>query len=66
MLTAIIKKRTEERTSAQAANKGGGKASTKKVSAAEVQQKASEGKMPEPGSTEAEELYYARRGGRKS
>lgn len=63
-LTAIINTRVEQRKSAAAANKGGGKASTKKVSADELVQNASQGKVPERGSSESEELFWARRGGR--
>lgn len=65
-LQTIINTRTEKRKSAQAANKGGGKAGTKKLSPTEIMQNASKGNIPAQGSAEAEELFWARRGGRPS
>lgn len=65
-LTAILNTRIEQRKTAQATNKGGGKASTKKVSADELVQNASKGQYPDRGTPEAEELFWARRGGRPS
>jgi hypothetical protein len=61
-LQAILTRRTEERSSSKAMNKGGGKASIKKATPAQVLKDASEGKMPEPGSPEAQALFDARRG----
>lgn len=66
VLQGILKQRSEERASAAAANTGGGAPSTHKPTGSELNKNLSEGKVPEPGSEEAEELFWARRGGRRS
>lgn len=66
VLQGILKKNVEERASADAANTGGGAPSTHKPTDSELNKNLSDGKVPEPGSPEAEDLYWARRGGRRS
>lgn len=66
VLQGILKQRGEERASAAAANKDGGRPSSHKPSGSELKKNLSEGKVPEPGSQEAEDLYWARRGGRRT
>lgn len=60
-----IKQAQEYRASADAGNDGGGRGGSKKKSGAELIEEANKGNLPEPGSPEAEELFWAKRGGRK-
>lgn len=64
-LKAIIAKRVEFRKTSKAANKGAARASGKKLSDHQLLENANKGVLPEPGSEEAEALYWAKRGGRK-
>lgn len=61
----ILKTRQEERASANAMNTSGGRRSNSKATDAEVLEKAKKGEIPEQGSAEAEQLFWARRGGKK-
>lgn len=62
---AILKTRQEHRTSANAANTRTKRPSNSAPTDAEVLADASKGKVPEKGSQEAEQLFWARRGGKK-
>lgn len=61
---AILEKRTEHRKSAQAANTRNVRPSTKTPTDAEIVAEASKGNIPAKGSQEAEQLFWARRGGK--
>jgi hypothetical protein len=62
----ILNTREEERKTAEAANTNTAKPGTKQVSGDELKQNLSKGQVPEKGSKEAEDLFWARRGGRPS
>lgn len=59
---AVLKDRVEKRATANATNTRTQRPTTGKVSDEEVLKQASEGKIPKPGTPEAEALYRARRG----
>lgn len=61
----LVKEKEEFKKAADAANVGGSKRVAKKVTAEQVLKEASEGKFPAPGTPEAEELFWARRGGKR-
>ncbi len=64
-LKAILEKRAEKRASAQASNTQSSRASQKKLTPSQIRANAEKGDIPERGSAEAEELFWARRGGRR-
>ena len=61
----VLQRNTEYRATAKAMNAGKAKAGQKEVSSSEILSNASKGVVPAKGSKEAEELYWARRGGRR-
>jgi len=61
---AILEKRTAHRKAAQATNTKTARKSSHKPSDAEVVEEAKKGNIPDKGSSEAEQLFWARRGGR--
>lgn len=63
---AILQTRNEERATAEAANTTTAKPGTKQITGEELKQNLSKGQVPEKGSKEAEDLFWARRGGRPS
>jgi len=65
MVKSLLQRRGEERKTAEASNVRGGKPSTKKASPQEILKRAESGNIPEAGTPEAEELFWARRGGRR-
>ena len=65
-LRAILNTREEERKTAEAANTNTAKPGTKQVSGDELKQNLSKGVIPDKGSKEAEDLFWARRGGKPS
>lgn len=62
VVSAILKRNEEYRRTAQASNAGKAKAGAKTPTPDEILRQASEGKIPEKGSKEAEMLFLARRG----
>lgn len=63
----VLNARTEKRKTADAANVKPARPGTRKPDGSTlVKELESEGKVPEPGSDEAEELFWARRGGKPS
>lgn len=61
----ILAEKEEYRKSAKATNAGGGKRGPQATSPETLLKNLSEGKTPERGSKEAEDLFWARRGGRR-
>lgn len=64
-LKTVLAKRAEIRKSAQATSTGASKRVVTKVSDEEIVKDAQNGKLPKPGSEEAERLFWARRGIKK-
>lgn len=64
-LKAILTDDAEKRRSSAAAATGANRRGTARPTAEKVVADLKDGKIPEPGSPEAEELYWARRGGRR-
>lgn len=64
-LKTVLAKRAEIRKSAQATSTGTSKRVVTKVSDEEIVKDAQNGKLPKPGSEEAERLFWARRGIKK-
>ena len=64
-LKTVLAKRVEIRKSAQATSTGTSKRVVTKVSDEEIVKDAQNGKLPKPGSEEAERLFWARRGIKK-
>jgi len=62
----ILNTREEERKTAEATNTNTAKPGIKQVSGDELNQNLSKGQVPDKGSKEAEDLFWARRGGRRS
>ena len=63
---AVLKIRNEKRTTANATNTKPARPSVRKPDGSTLIKEIKEGgKVPEPGSEEAEELFWARRGGKK-
>lgn len=62
MVKGILQRNQEYRKSQDAANIGKGNKGSEGAAPSEVLKRASEGKIPEAGTTEAEALYKARRG----
>jgi len=56
----------EQRKTAEAANTRSARQGAKQVDGKQLMDKLSKGEAPKPGSNEAEELFWARRGGRRS
>lgn len=64
VVKGILAGRAEERKTAEATSTKPARPSQKKPDANEILRKASQGEIPQKGSNEAEELFWARRGGR--
>lgn len=62
----MLKKRQDLRATENAANVGPKRGGVKKATDQELLDKASRGELPEKGSAEAEQLFHARRGGKRS
>lgn len=65
MVKAILAKRVEHRKTADANNVRPVRPGTKTKTDAEILAEAGSGKIPEKGSKEAEDLFWARRGGKR-
>jgi hypothetical protein len=65
MVQSVLKQRAETRATANATDTAGKKAPVGQTSDQELLDKASKGEVPEPGSPEAERLFWLRRGGKK-
>lgn len=65
IVTSILKRNDDYRKTAQASNVGKAKAGTKTVTPDEIIRQTNEGNVPAAGTKEAEELFWARRGGRR-
>lgn len=65
VMKATLSTNEEYRKTAEATNDGKSKRVTTKISPEKLQQDLSEGRVPEAGSKDAEELFWARRGGRR-
>lgn len=63
---AILEKRAEHRKTAEATSTRPSRAGAKKIDSDEILREASKGNIPDAGSAEAEELFWARRGGKRS
>jgi len=61
----ILRTREGHRKTAEATSTKSVRPGSKAVSVNEIVQKASKGEFPEKGSTEAEDLFWARRGGKR-
>lgn len=55
----------EQRKTAEASNTRSARSGAKQVDGKQLMDKLSKGEAPNPGSTDAEELFWARRGGRR-
>ena len=55
----------EQRKTAEAANTRSARSGAKQVDGKQLVDKLSKGEVPKPGSSDAEELFWARRGGRR-
>jgi len=55
----------EQRKTAEASNTRSARSGAKQVDGKQLQEKLSKGEVPKPGSSDAEELFWARRGGRR-
>lgn len=64
-MQAVLKARADRRKVADATNTAAARPAHKKVSSTELVARASSGEIPAPGTPEAEELFWAKRGGRK-
>lgn len=64
-LKAILKIRNEKRASAEASNTQPQRRTTPKVTGDELVAKLKKGEVPERGSKESEDLFWARRGGKR-
>ena len=65
LVIAKLEKNMELRKTADATNTKSTRAGAKKISDAELLKQSSEGNIPEPGSEEAERLFWLRKGGKK-
>lgn len=65
VIKTTLSTKEELRKSAEIANKGGSKRVTNKVTDDSLLKDLSNGKVPEPGSEEAERVFWARRGGKR-
>lgn len=66
MVIGILKTRSEYRATANGANVTGGRPATKTTTDDEVMAEANKGNIPEKGTADAEKLFWARRGGKRS
>lgn len=66
VVQATLERKSEYRKSAQAANTNKARTGAKAPDGQDLQRKLQKGEVPERGSREAEELFWARRGGRRS
>lgn len=64
VVQGILKTRQEHRATAETTNTGKARVGTKSVSGQELLDNLSKGIVPEPGSKEAEVLFWERRGGK--
>lgn len=64
-ITAVLNLRTEKRKTAEATNTGTSGGGSKRPTGDELIKGLSEGQIPKPGTLEAEELFWARRGQKK-
>lgn len=64
-LKAVLDRRAANRKSAEVANTTASRRTTAKVDGKTLVDKLSKGDVPEPGSTEAEALFWERRGGKR-
>lgn len=62
---AILEKRVEHRKTAEANNHQPARPGQKKISDSDLLAKVSKGEVPEPGSEDAERLFFLRRGGKR-
>ncbi|MDE2103081.1 MAG: hypothetical protein KGL39_37900 [Patescibacteria group bacterium] len=62
---AVLERRAALRKTAQATNTSTARPSAKKVSGDELNKGLAKGEVPDKGSSDAEELFWARRGGRR-
>ena len=65
VVKGILAVRVEERKTAEATSTKPARPSQKKPDANEILRKASQGEIPEKGSQEAEDLFWAKRGGKR-
>lgn len=65
VMKATIERNKEFRASAEATNTKKARAGTKSVTGDQLNRNLSKGEIPEKGSKEAEELFWARRGGKR-
>jgi len=65
VVKTILSNKTEFRETAQKANTGAARRGATKVSDDTLLANLSKGEVPKPGSPEAEQLFWARRGGKK-
>lgn len=65
VVKTILDRKSEFRKTSEATNTGTSRVGIKKVSGDELVKDLSQGKIPAPGTKEADELFWARRGGRK-
>lgn len=65
LMQSTLKDNDEKRKTADATNTNSVRSSKKTVSAQQILKDARDGKIPDSGSSEAEELFWARRGGRR-
>lgn len=66
MVQSIIAKRVEKRATADATNTRPARGGAKKATTQEILDRAAKGDIPKPGTPEADDLFWARRGGRPS
>lgn len=61
----ILERRQDLRKTAEAMNTKSARPSNKKITDEEIVKKTNDGEVPDKGSTDAEQLFWARRGGKK-
>lgn len=64
IVKGILASRAEQRKTANAANTTPQRAGSRRITSAELVKNLAKGEVPEAGSQEAEELFWARRGGK--
>lgn len=65
LLIGILKTKEEHRNSSEAQNTGKSRTATKTPTADELLKNLSKGQVPEKGSKEADDLFWAKRGGKR-
>lgn len=65
IVKGILAKRVEERETANAANVGAARRTTAKVTPDVLVENLKKGEVPEKGTSDAEDLFWARRGGKR-